>query len=102
MPLPISPITIPGTAENIARAIQPPGESGASGEFRGMLEGAIQKVEQTRAEASQAVESFLSGDSQELHTAMLATQRADLTFELGLQIRNKVISAYQEVMRMQM
>jgi flagellar hook-basal body complex protein FliE len=102
MPLPISPISIPASTGNIAPNIQGPAETGASGEFRGVLEGAIQKVEQTRAQASQAVESFLSGDSQELHTAILATQRADIAFDLGLQIRNKVISAYQEIMRMQM
>ncbi len=102
MPLPISPITIPAAVENIARAMQAPTDKSASGEFRGMLEGSIQKIEQTRAQASQAVEGFLSGDSQELHTAILATQRADLAFELGLQVRNKVVSAYQEVMRMQM
>ena len=82
--------------------MQSPGESGAPGAFRGVLEGTIQKIEQTRAQASQAVEGFLSGDSQELHTAILATQRADLAFELSLQVRNKVVSAYQEIMRMQM
>jgi flagellar hook-basal body complex protein FliE len=102
MPLPISPISIPANIGNVAPNVQPPSATSSSGEFRGVLEGAIQKVEQTRAQASQAVESFLSGDSQELHTAILATQRADIAFELGLQIRNKVISAYQEVMRLQM
>jgi flagellar hook-basal body complex protein FliE len=102
MPLPISPITIPAPVENIARAMQTPGENRASGEFRGVLEGTIQKIEQTRNQAAQAVEGFLSGDNQELHTAILATQRADLAFELGLQVRNKVVSAYQEIMRMQM
>ena len=102
MPLPISPITIPAPVENIARAMQAPGENRASGEFRGVLEGTIQKIEQTRNQAAQAVEGFLSGDSLELHTAILATQRADLAFELGLQVRNKVVSAYQEIMRMQM
>jgi flagellar hook-basal body complex protein FliE len=102
MPLPISPITIPVPVERISRPIQAPVENGASGQFRGVLEGAIQKIEQTSNQATQAVEGFLSGDSQELHTAILATQRADLAFELGLQVRNKVVSAYQEIMRMQM
>lgn len=102
MPIPISPIAIPANIGNVAPNVQPAGVTNSSGEFRGVLEGAIQKVEQTRAQASQAVENFLSGDSQELHTAILATQRADIAFELGLQIRNKVISAYQEVMRLQM
>jgi len=101
MSLPISPIQIPAAAD-ISGSIQTPSVSGTSGEFRGLLEGAIQKVEQTGQEATQAVERFLSGDGQELHSAMIAVQRADLTFELGLQVRNKVVSAYQEIMRLQM
>jgi flagellar hook-basal body complex protein FliE len=59
-------------------------------------------VEQTGKAATKAVEGFLSGDGQELHSAVLAVQRADLAFELGLQVRNKVVSAYQEIMRLQM
>ena len=102
MPNPISPITMPAPVDSISRAIQAPGDAKASGEFRGVLEGAIQSVEKTRTQASQAVEGFLAGDGQELHSAILATQRADLAFELGLQVRNKVVQAYQEVMRMQM
>jgi flagellar hook-basal body complex protein FliE len=102
MSLPISPIASPAPAENISRAIQTPGETQGSGEFRGVLQGAIQSIEQTGNQATQAVERFLAGDGEELHTAMMAVQRADLTFELGLQVRNKVVSAYQEVMRIQM
>jgi flagellar hook-basal body complex protein FliE len=102
MSLPISPIQIPTAAANIPSTIQAPGAAGNSGDFRGVLEGAIQNVEQTGQVATQAVERFLSGDGQELHSAILAVQRADLTFELGLQVRNKVVSAYQEIMRIQM
>ena len=101
MALPISPINIQapvGISSNIAM----PGTSAPSGDFRGVLEGAIQKVEQTGNAATKAVEGFLSGDGQELHSAILAVQRADLAFELGLQVRNKVVSAYQEIMRLQM
>jgi len=99
MAIPISPIQIPATTAN---SIQAPPVTGAPGQFRGVLEGAIQKIEQTGQVATQAVERFLSGDGQELHGAILAVQRADLTFELGLQVRNKVVSAYQEIMRLQM
>jgi flagellar hook-basal body complex protein FliE len=47
------------------------------------------------------VERFLSGEGEELHTTVLATQRAELAFEMFLQARNKVVNAYQEIMRMQ-
>jgi flagellar hook-basal body complex protein FliE len=51
--------------------------------------------------ADQGIERVLSGDGEELHTAVLATQHAEMAFELFMQVRNKVTQAYQEVMRMQ-
>jgi flagellar hook-basal body complex protein FliE len=102
MPLPISPITAPASVESITRTIQPPGSTSASGEFRGLLEGAINSVQQKSDLATQSVGRFLSGEGEELHNAMMATQRASLAFELGLQVRNKVVQAYQQIMQMPM
>jgi flagellar hook-basal body complex protein FliE len=73
--------------------------NGAS--FSSFLNGAIQSVEKPAAEADQAVQSFLNGETEELHSVALATQRASLAFDLGMQMRNKVVAAYQEVMKMQ-
>ena len=98
MTLPISPL---GPAA-IAPAIQPATAAAQPGKFQQILEGAIQAVTRPQADAKQAVEGFLSGESEEVHSVALAVQRADLAFELGLQVRNKVISAYQEIMRMQL
>jgi len=67
-----------------------------------MLEGMISGVENSQNQAQQAVNSFLTGGNEELHSVALAAQRASLEFELALQMRNKVVSAYQEVMRMQL
>ncbi len=78
--------------------IQPAGGTGA---FQSMLEGMIGRVEQSQTQAQQAAQNFLSGGNEELHSVALAAQRADLQFNLFLQVRNKVVSAYQEVMRMQ-
>ena len=102
MSLPIAPIQIPAVTADTSAGIQAPAAAAGSGEFRGLLEGAIQQVEQTGQVATQAVQRFLSGEGQDLHSAILAVQRADLAFELGLQVRNKVVSAYQEIMRIQM
>lgn len=99
---PIAPIQILAVTADTSAAMQAPAAAAGSGEFRGLLEGAIQQVEQTGQVATQAVQRFLSGEGQELHSAILAVQRADLAFELGLQVRNKVVSAYQEIMRIQM
>ena len=106
MALPITPLSSAGIPQiNPSagiRSIGPAAQTVPSGGFASMLQGAIQAVERPGQEADQAVQSFLNGDNTELHTVALATQRASLTFDLGLQIRNKVVSAYQEVMKMQM
>ena len=47
------------------------------------------------------MDRFLNGEGEEIHKVALASQQADLSFQLFLQMRNKVVSAYQEVMRMQ-
>ena len=91
---PIAPVPLPDS-------IRPAGAPAAGG-FRDTLSAAIQGVEGAGNHASAAVERFLSGDGEELHTTIMATQRAELAFELFLQARNKVVSAYQEIMRMQM
>jgi flagellar hook-basal body complex protein FliE len=85
-PLPVSPVSP---------------SSKSQGEFGSILADAIHKVEGLGSEATRSVESFLSGEGDDLHKTIMATQRADLGMELFLQVRNKVVSAYQEVMRMQ-
>lgn len=75
--------------------------AGQSADFASLMHGAIQGVEQPRQEANQAVQNLLNGGG-ELHTVALSVQRADLAFDLGLQVRNKIVSAYQEIMRMQL
>jgi len=88
---PIGPIDIGG-----------PKRASGSGEFQNALQSAIDHVEVSRSDANQSVQNFLTGDGEDLHSTVLAVQRADLEFSMLMQVRNKVISAYQEVMRMQM
>jgi len=75
-------------------------DAGAGG-FQSVLEGIVGHVEQSQTQAQQATQNFLTGGNEELHSVALAAQRASLEFELFLQVRNKVTSAYQEIMRMQ-
>ena len=69
--------------------------------FRELLEAAVEKVEGYQREARVAVEEFLEGKGVELHEVALKAQRAALVFELALEVRNKVVEAYREIMRMQ-
>jgi flagellar hook-basal body complex protein FliE len=70
--------------------------------FQDVLRDALARVENSRAAADQAVDQFLTGENQDLHTTILATQKASLDFEYLLQVRNKVVQSYQEIMRMQL
>lgn len=78
------------------------GAAGQSGEFQNVLSSAINSIQGLQTNAADSVQKFLTGQNEELHTTVLATQKAELAFELGLQVRNKVVDAYQEVMKMQL
>jgi len=100
MSLPIVPIASPVSIAPIA----PPsvGKSSGGGSFESVLSDAIGRVEQVQQSSQTAIGKFLSGEDQEIHKVALATQQAEIAFDLFLQVRNKVVAAYQEVMRMQM
>lgn len=75
--------------------------AGASGPFGDLLKNAVAGVDDLEQQASTAVTGLLSGDGVDIHTAMIATQKADMAFELALAVRNKAVAAYQQVMAMQ-
>jgi flagellar hook-basal body complex protein FliE len=79
-----------------------PGTSATpGGAFQSVLAEAISKVEGIQNHAQASVDRFLSGEGEELHHLAIAGQQAELSFQLFLQIRNKVVTAYQQVMQMQ-
>ncbi len=79
-----------------------PAEPTPSGEaFHAAFSDAISKVEGFQQNAKASVDRFLSGEGEELHQVALAAKQAELSFDLFLQVRNKVVNAYEEVMRMQ-
>lgn len=97
MPITISPHSLPSLDVPASAAPQ----AAKSGSFRNVLESAIEQVEQSRTHAESMAKGFVAGEGEELHSIALASQRAELEFDLVLQVRNKVVSAYQEIMRMQ-
>jgi flagellar hook-basal body complex protein FliE len=99
--MPIQPITPTGIQPIRLPEVTRAAPGSAGGSFENILNDAIQKVENYRATADTAVQRFLTGEDQELHKVAVATQQAELSFELFLQVKNKVVQAYQEMMRMQ-
>lgn len=91
----ITPIQTPAVSP-----VQGSGTAGGSA-FQSAFNDAIQKVEGFSQNASSSVNSFLNGEGDELHDVAIKAEEASMSFDLFLQVRNKIVSAYQEVMRMQ-
>lgn len=74
-------------------------ESGA--DFSALLKDALSSVNDAQLEASEAVQKVLSGETKDIHSTMIALQKADVSLKLMLEVKNKIVEAYQEVMRTQ-
>ena len=70
--------------------------------FSDLFSQALDQVGGSKAAADASISSFLNGEMEDLHKVALAQQRASIQFDLFLQVRNKLVSAYQEVMRSQL
>jgi flagellar hook-basal body complex protein FliE len=78
-----------------------PGSSGPDSGFAQVLQGVIGQNVQAAASADQAIQAVATGEAQDLHSVSLAVAKADLSFRLILELRNRFTEAYQEVSRMQ-
>ena len=77
------------------------GASGAATPFSGVFQSLVEQTSALDAKASETVSGLLSGQGIDIHDAMIATEKADMAFELALQVRNKAVGAYQQMMAMQ-
>jgi flagellar hook-basal body complex protein FliE len=91
-----------GDLTGASAGVNPAGGHGSGGGFLSSLKDAIAQVNEVQLDASQAVDKFVSGDSDNVHQMMMALQKADVSFQLMMQVRNKLVSAYEEIQRMQM
>jgi flagellar hook-basal body complex protein FliE len=69
--------------------------------FGNMLARSLNDVNRLKQEADVAVENLAAGKQKDIHATMIALEKADVAFQLLMQVRNKIISAYETVMRMQ-
>ena len=80
-------------------AIQPTA-GGMLQNFGKALNDQMQNINTLQGNANQAQEAYATGGDIEIHTVMLATEKADMALQLAMQVRNKAVSAYQEISRM--
>ncbi len=83
----------------VARAPSGPAPA-AGGGFGKVLEGLVSGVENRQAEARDVTRSVLLGENPNLHQSVIAMQEASVAFSLMVEVRNKVVESYQELMRM--
>jgi flagellar hook-basal body complex protein FliE len=77
-----------------------PGGGTNNSEFMSTLRTAIDQVGQLQSEADGKVAQLLSGNGQDVHSAMIAVEKAGLAFQMMVQVRNKIVQAYQQVSSM--
>ncbi|GIX07167.1 MAG: flagellar hook-basal body complex protein FliE [Candidatus Poribacteria bacterium] len=106
-PMTIRPLPVregQGRLQELPREIEPSKgravaeEGGRS--FLETLEASIQEVNRLQQEADRAIQDLVTGESSDVAQTMIAVQKASLSFQLMTQVRNKIVQAYEEVMRM--
>ena len=93
----IQGLSVPDLGASTTRAT-----SGAGGQsdFFEALQGAMDQVEQLHQDAQGKVAGMLDGSGEDVHSAMIAVEKAGLAFEMMVQVRNKIVQAYQTVSQM--
>ena len=86
-----------GSSTTLGRPMEGPGQS----DFMSTLSDAINQVGQLQTEADGKVAQLLNGNGQDVHSAMIAVEKANLAFSMMVQVRNKIVQAYQQVSGMQ-
>ena len=100
----LPPLSSIGSLPPVSQLTLDPSTKVASdnGEFAQLFQSTIREVDSAQHSADSAMNNFLNGGQGELHSAILADQKAGLQFDMFMQVRNKVVSAYQEVMKIQL
>lgn len=71
------------------------------GSFSGLLTDALQQVNQLNTGADHQIGNLLQGRDADMSSVMIAVEKADIAFQLMMQVRNKIVSAYQDIEKMQ-
>jgi len=97
-------IGIKGVATNLQPGLNSKSVTETNGEgnsFAEMLKGSVNKVNTMQNEADQAVQNLLVGKDPNIHQVMITVEKANLSLQMMMQVRNKIMSAYEEIMRTQ-
>lgn len=73
-----------------------------AGKFGNMLQSAFNDVNNLQLKGDEAVRQMVSGENTDIHNTMITLQKAEVSFELMMQVRNKIVAAYEQIRTMQM
>lgn len=96
----IADITLKSHLQGISQPKTAPVQN-ISGKFAEALSSTLAEVNQAQLAADDAAQQVAAGETKNLHDAMIKLEEADLSLRLMVQVRNKAVEAYQEIMRMQ-
>lgn len=98
----VSSINTPGLSpQSIQHPVRDSKSANGSLPFAEMVKGLITETDQQQLQSQDSVRQLITGETDSIHDVVLTTSRADLAFRLMMEIRNRLIESYQEVMRMQ-
>lgn len=90
----VQPLSLPNNSLNKKTTLE-------QGSFSEFLETNLHKVSELQRDADRLVNKMIIGDNVDLHQVMIATEKAEIAMQLTLQIRNKLVEAYQELSKIQ-
>jgi flagellar hook-basal body complex protein FliE len=96
----LSSIQSPLSFKNLGQVTKT--ESSSENSFQALFKDAINHVNSAQKESEKLTSQLVTGEVQDVHQVMIASQKASLSLDLTVQIRKRVIESYQEIMRMQM
>jgi flagellar hook-basal body complex protein FliE len=96
----ITPIT--STISAVTPDVTKPGEiSQTEQNFADFITSSISEVNQAQIDGDRAIEDLYTGKAENLHDVMISVEQADISLRMLVQVRNKALQAYEEIMRMQ-
>ena len=95
------PVAMTGNVQSLFGAVNSSASAGSGDGFAGVLKSALNQVSGMQSDAQQQVSSLLSGGNADLNKVMVSVEKADVAFQLMMQVRNKIVNAYQDIEKMQ-
>jgi flagellar hook-basal body complex protein FliE len=93
-------VNIQGLGAPLESSVSSPPSSRGSSDFAQVLRDGMHQIDQLQGDAESKTAQLLQGDGQDLHSTLIAVQKAELSFQLMMQVRNKIVQAYQDISKM--